>query len=222
MSPAAVTRRVREAIQFTPRSPRQNGEGFSINLVRQEVLPPSVRRLAVYVALGYLAIHALFLIGFLGTALHDGVARYQLQAKYRGQTPATAPGNALKREMRVLNERASDNLAQLNTMVTLQRQQFPVGEKLAGLSRTLPDRTWITSISGKRGDYSIAVQATYLVNDEKPYDVPTKQWIEALRADPSFGRDLRRLDVGASSRKKSQGETERYSFELNAGWQPKK
>ena len=228
MSPATVTRRVREALQgslqgsglprLTPRSPRLNGEGFSINLVRHEVLPRSVRRLMAYAALGYLAVHALFLMGFLGTTLHHYVARRQLQARFRGQTPITAPGNVLKREMRFLNERASGNLVELNTIATLQRQQFPIGGKLAALSRTLPDRTWITSVSGKREDHSVTVQANYLINEDQPYDVPTKQWMEALRADPSFSTDLRRIDVGTSSRKKSHGEAELFSFELNAGW----
>jgi Tfp pilus assembly protein PilN len=99
----------------------------------------------------------------------------------------------------------------------LHQQRFPVGGKLAALSRTLPARTWITGLSGSREGRKLTVSAAYLVDADKPYELPTKSWIEALKADPRFSGGLKRLDLGSTSRK-TQGTSELLAFDLIAEW----
>ncbi len=189
-------------------------EVFSINFIRREVVPFRVRRVLVYAGFGSLVINLALMIGllvFAGQTRHEA-QRVRVQM---GVNTARAPND----EMETLRERTADNLARLNTLIGLQRSRFYVGSKLAALTRTLPARTWITSLSSERKGRTLLIHACYLVNSEKPYDLPTKGWIEALKADPVFGQGLTRLELAGTSRKR-QGDAELFTFDLTAAWNP--
>ena len=65
----------------------------------------------------------------------------------------------------------------------------------------------------------MTVHAVYLIDPNRPYELPAKEWIEALRTDPRFREGLTRLELGSSSRT-AQGRAELFAFELVAQWQP--
>ena len=194
-------------------------EVFSINFIRHETLPQRVRRALVYAGLSYLVIMMTVLVGLIGFSVFSRGQWQHLRVQLQGQMPSADVLTALKQNMQTLNARAAQDLSALNAMTTLQQQRFLVGGKLAALSKTLPPRTWMTDLSGARDHRTITVQAAYLIDPERPYELPTKRWIEALKADPHFSQGLKRLDVSASSRKR-QGRSERFDFELIAEWQP--
>ena len=114
---------------------------------------------------------------------------------------------------------AKEDLARLTAMIAQQQPRFPVAGKVAALTKTLPPRTWITKISGKNDSRTLAIQAAYLVNPDAPYELPTKAWMQALRADAYFSSGLNRLELKSSARKK-QGLAELALLELVAEWQP--
>ena len=63
----------------------------------------------------------------------------------------------------------------------------------------------------------MTIQAAYLIDPEHPYELPATPWIQALKADPQFGVNLKRLDLQSSSRK-TQGRSELFLFTLSAEW----
>ena len=194
-------------------------KGFSINFVRREVLVHRIRRVLILAAVGYLLANVLLMVWLLSTALLVSGQAWQLQAKLHQKLPTAAASKVLYREMETLQEQAVRDLARMNAIVAVQRQRFLVSNKLAALTKTLPDRTWITGLSGRREGSTLTVQASYLIDPGAPQQLPMKKWMAALREDPQFGQGLKRLDVSASSRKR-QGRSERFDFELIAEWQP--
>ena len=195
-----------------------NSTVFSINFLRHEIIPLSVRRALIFVALAYLAAHVLFL-GYLSTVAVSSRAEWKkVQVGLQGEVPSSAALTDLKAEMAIMQENAAKELGELNRIIARKREEFPFGGKLGAIAKTLPARTWITGISADRENRRLTIQSTYLVNPENPYDNPTKKWIEALKADPSFGSRLKRCDLGASSQK-MQGKVEIYSFELVSEWE---
>ena len=197
--------------------PFSGSEVFSINFIRHTTVPRAVRRALVYVALGYLVVNVAVMIGLLGAAGRSRAEWRALQATLKGQAASSAEVSAMKQEMATLHDRADGDLAQLNAFLALQQQRFPVGAKLSSLSKTVPARTWITGLSASREARTLTVQASYLIDAKKPYDLPTKEWIAELKADPDFRQGLKRLDLGSSSRK-IQGNAELFVFELIAEW----
>ena len=195
------------------------GPIFAINFIRRETVPLRVRRLLAHAALGYLLANTILFIGFMGTALHSHIQSRKFQQRLQGKRPAPALVRTVRGETETLQEQAKEELAQLNAIMTQRRQRFPIGGKLAALTKTLPARTWVTSLSDVGENRTITLQAAYLVDPERPYDLPMKGWMEALRADPYFVQGLKRLDLGSSSRK-TQGKAELVLFELVAEWQP--
>ena len=191
---------------------------FTINFLRREVLPLSVRRTLIFALLAYLAAHVLFL-GYLSTVAVSSRAEWKkVQAGIQGEVPSTTALADLKAEMATMQENAVKEFSELSRIIARKREEFPFGGKLGGIARTLPARTWVTSLSGDRENRRLTIQATYLVNPENPYDHPTKKWIEALKADPSFGSRLKRCDLGESSQK-MQGKVEIYSFGIVSEWE---
>ena len=194
-----------------------NGESFSINFVRREVIPLRLRRAGAAAAMVYWAANGALAAWFLSNAFILFGQSRQIQAGFR-EKPTAALSGDLIREMETLRGEALKDLAQLNADSALQRKKFFVGGKLAALTTTLPDRVWITGLSGSRDQRTVKIQAAYLVDPEAPHRLPAKGWVDALRADPRFSQGLRRLDPGPSSRKK-QGEAELFDFELGDEWE---
>jgi len=193
------------------------GEVFSINFIRGEFLPPRVRRTFLAAGFWWLIVNGLVLVGLLlmvaGT--HQQSRRLQTAVQQRIASASTVGGAS--QQIEALREQAAQNVSKLNAIIALEQQRFPTGSKLAALTRTLPARTWVTSISGDRGARTLHVQAAYLINPASPYDLPTKEWLAALKDDPGFREGLARLEVGPSSRKRV-GEAELFSFELIGQW----
>ena len=196
-----------------------SGSVFSINFVRSQTLSLRVRRLLTSLALGYIVANLFALTGLLGTALYAHTQRQRFaQSIPGGTTPSIRAVGAGQDDMEI-HRRAQADLAELGAIVAQQKLRLPVGGKLAALTKTLPARTWLTGISGTRAERRITVQATYLIDPERPYELPIKAWMGALRDDPAFRDGLTRLELSASSRK-TQGRAELALFELVAEWQP--
>ena len=190
-------------------------EVFSINFLRREIVPMRVRRILAYAALGYLAVNIVFLF-ILFRAASTTRAEWQTLESAAG-TPSASVAT-LKQEMDTMVEQATRDLTQLGTFIALEKDQFPVGGKLAALAKTLPARTWVTGLSGDREGHKITVSASYLINPEAPYELPMKKWIESLKANDLFGKNLKRIAVESSSQK-MQGKVELCNFELVAEWE---
>ena len=193
-------------------------EGFAINFVRGETLPPWVRLASAYAVISTLAVGLLLALYLVVASAAFFFQSHQLQAKLRGRLPTPAALAVLKQEMQELDDQAVFDLAQFKTFSNLQKQRFLAGERLAALARTLPARTWVVQISGQRAERSMDLQAAYLVDSGTPYKIPAKNWVQDLQADPVFKNGLRGVSIGSSSRK-TQGNSELYLFNLSADWQ---
>ena len=192
---------------------------FSINFIRHQTVSLWMRRALVYVVLGYLVANVCVLAGFVGTSFSTYTQVERLRTAVHTTTPSATAVKTTTDQMRALQGQAKEDLVGLTAIATQQQQRFPVAGKLAALTKTVPARTWITGISGARENRTILVQAADLVDPNTSYDLPTKGWMEALRADPSFGRGLKQLELKSSS-KKMQGTAELVVFQLAAEWQP--
>ena len=192
---------------------------FSINFIRNEFLPVCTRRAIVYGASAYLALNLVWGVSLLADAFATRMKISSVENQLRrGQTPGLTPSES-NSEMSALYEHAIQDLGQMNSVTSLMRRRFPGAGKLDALSQTLPARTWITEISANRDARMLTFHAMYLLDPAKPYELPTKGWVQALKADPNFSRGLKRLELG-NSFQKSQGSAELFSFELNAEWAP--
>ena len=199
-------------------TPYRGGAVFSINFVRSDMVPMRFRRIMLYSILGYLAVNVAVLFGLMRMASNTQDEWQALQAALNGELTSATAVNALTQEMDRMNAQATRDVEQLDRVIALKREEFFVGGKLASLARTIPIRTWITDISGDRDGRRITIQAAYLIDPEAPYDLPTKAWIDALRADPDFGDGLKQIVLGESSQK-MQGSAELFSFDLIVEWE---
>ena len=185
---------------------------FSINFIREEQIPIHVRRIGIYAALAYLFLNALWLAGSLGYLCYSA-----------GSSALAGKQAGIQGQMESLYEQATQNLNQINSLALLGREKFLVADKLRALARTLPTRTWIASVSSDRGERRLMIQALYLIDSGKPYELPTKAWMKALRSDPLFNPGLKSLEL-VNSFQKTQGSAELFSLTFLAEWEgvPKK
>lgn len=191
---------------------------FSINFIRHHSLPVAVRRVLLYTAIGYVVASVIVLAVLLGMGVSSGTQWRALQHHVQQATPSRSGRSAaVREEMDVLRQQAAQNVAELHAAIERRQRQFPVGGKLAGLTRTLPARTWLTNVTGEQKDRKMTIQAAYLVDPERPYDLPTKGWMAALKADPAFGQGLKSLELTSSTRK-NHGRAELFIFQLSAAW----
>ena len=196
-----------------------SGPVFSINLIRHQTLSLRVRRTLAYLGLGYLLANAVALVVLLAVAATTSRQIHRTRVQLTTQAPSASAVEVVRREMETVQQRATEELARLQAMVSQQQQRFPVGGKLAALARTVPPRTWITGLSGARKDRTLTIRAAYLIDPDHPYELPTKTWMDALRTDPTFRDGLKRLTLGTSSRT-TLGKAELFSFDLIAEWKP--
>jgi len=192
-------------------------EVFSINLIRRQLtLPP--RKIVLYVALAYLGFQAVWTVGLLGTAAHSFVKRFELQHALEKHGLDLSSLKALRSEVETLSHEAEDHAGEFTSILALEKKRFPIGGKLAALTETLPSRTWITQLSADQDQRLFKIQAVYAVDPAKPFELPAKKWMEALKADPRFGSGLKRMDLESSSRVGSQDKISLYTFDLVAEW----
>ena len=188
-------------------------EVFSINFVRGRAMPAALRRSLLYAAVGYVVLNVVVAAGLVVS----GIGAQAEWSRIQGTTSSSTPIAAQKQEIEVLRQRAAADLAQLEAVAKLSHQRFTAGEKLDALTTTIPARTWITNAVASRDGRTLKIDALYLIDPQRPYDLPTKPWIDGLRADSRFSKKLKRLEMGETSRK-SQGEAQLFSFSLIAEW----
>lgn len=170
----------------------------------------------VYATTVYLGINALVLLWLLALAFSAVEHAHRVQVSLGG---VGRPVNLreIPQEMEGLQDQAVRDLVMLSNAKLLQQQRLLVAGKLSAVSQTLPPRTWITGLSGDRNTRTIRIDAVYLIDPANPYELPAKAWMEALRNDAAFSRDLKRLELEDSSRK-IQGSAELFAFRLVAEW----
>ncbi len=220
MNPAVLARPAKKnRAEQNPGRPEFSDGIFSINFIRNEFLPARMRRYLLYGALAYLALN----LAWGGSLLVNGfAARIKISSveKQLAKVSSSVPlPKSAKPEIEIFYERAIQDLGQMNSLTNLMKRRFPGAGKLDALSKTVPERTWITEISANRDTRALTIHAMYLLDPAKPYELPTKGWVQALKSDPHFSRGLKRLELG-NSFQKSQGSAELFSFELNAEWAP--
>ena len=194
-----------------------NAGVFSINFARQEILPPSVKRCLAYLVLGYLAVNVFAAVFFMAVTFRMYQEQRQLALDLQSTALSPKAIADLRHEWKSLKKEVSSHLVRLNSAIAIEKERFGLAEKLAGLSRTLPPRTWIAALGGNRSGRTLTVQALYVGKPDEPYKVPGKEWIEALKADPAFGSGLKRIEL-AQPPQRVQKKAELYSFGLVAEW----
>lgn len=183
-------------------------EPFAINFVRPHPWQMLAKRTLSVIATGYLTANLVVALVLVISLIHLSRQR----SAHRVAAPA-----AVMQEMRELQAQAKQQLAELTTIIADQQQQFPAAGKLAALANTLPARTWITGIESAREARTLRIRALYAIDPEQPFELPAKGWIDALRADPIFGQQLKQLSLEHTSRD-SRGKLELFSFEIAAEW----
>ena len=191
-------------------------EAFAVNFSRPAILSPRVRRALAKLTAGYLLLGAAAGILLLGFALWTHLDARRLQGRL-GNTGTSATEQASRQTMADLQAQAMLQTNGLTAMNAQLATRFPVGAKLAALTTTLPARTWVAGLEARRDAHTLTIKAVYFIDPEHPYDLPTTRWIETLKADPAFGRGLKRLDLQGSSRE-TRGRAELFVFTLSAEW----
>ena len=192
-------------------------EVFSINFLRRESLPLPFRRLRAYLALVYLGLSAMTLVFLLFVTLNLQLKYKKMQVSFQKEFPSEMALVELEPRMKLLRQEVSNLWNRFSLLTALQKEHFPVSDKLVGLVRTLPSRAWLTKIQGSRERRTITIEARYLIDPRHPYQIPTKQWLEALKKDPDFGRGLKSLELKKTS-KVTQEKVELYALEFFAEW----
>ena len=205
-----------DVLRNRPLAPRAGGEVFAINFARRALVPVRIQWFVAAAAVLSLSLNVLVLLGL--------VVNETMAEKALGEVTARLGESGLSSvtvlEMQELHQRASYDLATLKIATGMAEQQLPAADKLAALSRTLPARTWITKIAGDWAERRITVSARFLVDAENPYELPSKAWIDALRADAGFSQGLRRSELTSSSRQ-GLGKADVFAFDLVAEWSPR-
>ena len=191
-------------------------EVFSINFIRQGLIPLPVRRLILYGVLGYFGINLLVTAGLLSAGFSASFGQFLLKTKIKKEL--TSPHlNEFEDERLQLKQDLAGRSRQLKSIVQIEEVRFMAGEKLAGLAETLPVRTWMIRVSRDPGARALKIQSNYFLDPEKPAELPVKEWAEALKSNPHFNQNLKRLDMTTSSRT-NQGKAKLFTFELEAEW----
>lgn len=190
---------------------------YAINFARTQSIPLALKRGLAKTALGYLGLNVLIALVLLILAVFSYMGHWQTERALRANLAAGMTIPKIESAMAELYLRASQNLTQLGTFIAPEKGQFRSADKISALARTLPSQTWIKTITENSAERSMTVHALYLVNPDKPYELPTKAWAEALKADPDFGKDLKRIELRESSQT-HRGSTELYTFQFLAKW----
>ena len=196
----------------------RSSEAFGINFARGRTLPASVRRALAWLALAYVLANLVIGCALLGlTVLSFTEAQRVRQLAGASLNPAAQ--RVAQQEMADLQAQAGLQATQLNAIIERLARRLPAAGKLAVLASTLPARTWITGLDAKREGHTLTIKATYLIDPEHPYELPTTAWVGALKSDARFGQGLKRLELQNSSRK-TVGRAELFEFTLAAEWGP--
>ena len=186
-------------------------EVFALNLIRTQDAPTPITRALAWAGIAWVAANVAVVVALTAAGTRAIRERVALQIGAPAAPPST---DALAS----LHAQALARLHDLTTALAAQRHEFPLGGKLAAVTRTLPARTWLTELIADRPSRVVRIRARYWIDPERSYEAPTAGWIDALKADPQFAAGLKRLEPGPSSRE-SQGGAEVLAFELIAEWE---
>ena len=195
-------------------------EVFSINFIRREFVPLSIRRAVIYGAFVFLLINAAILLGMIVFAVQSHSELHAIQKILAREIPTKAAMADLRQDLSILETRAGTHTQQLDAVASFQKDRLWAGEKLDAIAETLPARTWVTQIAGAEAQKTFTIQAIYLIDPKKPYELPIKGWMEKLKGNPQFREGLSRFELTNSSRK-LQGNAEVCDFQMIAEWNPK-
>lgn len=199
------------SLAINPKAVTSPERAFAINFTRPHPVKAYVAKVLPIATTAYLAANAVAFVFLLITSF------YCLWIGRIERAPLATPVHSAG-EIAELQQQTSQQLAELRTVIIAQQARFPGAGKLAALANTLPARTWITSIESNWKDATATIRASYLTDPEKPYALPAKAWIDALKADPKFGDQLKQLSLRQSSQK-TLGKGELFNFELSAAWE---
>lgn len=190
---------------------------FSINLIRSQSFFLRNRRLLSYATVGYFIAQGLIFLGLVLWGLGLWGQAVYLDKSFHRIFPASDSIKDYKAHLNQLSQRAQASLDEVKAAVAIEKDKFRVAGKLAGIVRTIPIRTWITSIRVTAATRSMVIAAGFLVDMEDPDERPFKDWIEALKKDPGFSPGLKQIEQVSSSETR-KGEADVSLFEIRAGW----
>lgn len=200
--------------------PRQMGGAaggvFSVNLIRGRGAPLWLRRALIAATFAYVILQSVMCLALLGTAFYANRSTAALRAILGPQLEAASLED-LGASMSQLQQQAGGLAARLGAAAAHQAGRFPLAGKLAACVRTVPPRTWIVEITGDAKARTLILRAEFLPEPDAPHALPVKAWVDALRADPVFGRGLQELAMSASSRS-TRGRATVFWFELAGRW----
>ena len=175
------------------------------------------RRLIPFVILGYFIVQGLLLISLLvwGLGLNAEVTR--LTQSFQKTFPSSFSSGGYKASLDQLFQRAQAELARLKVATVIEKDKFRIAGKMAGIVRTVPVRTWISSIQLDTSKRSMSIKACFLADAMDSDALSVTHWIEALKKDPGFGPGLKTIGE-VSSYQIQKGAVEISLSEIQAGW----
>jgi Tfp pilus assembly protein PilN len=196
---------------------RDSPDIFAVNFIRSRSFGATHRRLIIFVMLGYFVAQGLILIALVlwGLGFRDEAVRYN--RNFQMAFPSISSSEDYSEQLNQLTRRAEASLAGLKEAIAIEKDKFRVAGKLAGIVRTLPMRTWVTSVRFDAAERTLSVEAVFLVDEKAPDQEPMKEWTEALKKDPGFGAGLKKIELVRSTQAQ-KGDAEILVFEIKAGW----
>ena len=203
---------------FGPEPAGKLPEAFSINLIRSKNFFVLHRQMIFFTALAYLMAQSLLFLFLFFWGMGLQVEAIKLHRDFQKEFPSGSSEKEFEAHLDDLYEKAGVSLKDLDAVIAIEKDKFQIAGKLAGIARTIPPRTWVTSIKLDGWRRSMMLEARFLVDVADPYQLPTKKWIDALKNDPTFGEGLEQIDYLQSSQTQV-GHAEIGFFEIEARWQ---
>ena len=198
--------------------PTEKSSGaFSINLIRSRSFFLQHRRPLSFLMFGYFVLQVLIFLALVVGSLGLWGQTLYLDRSFHQIFPESSTRKEFRARLDQLSQRAQASLGELKGAITIEKEKFRVAGKLAGLVRTIPVRTWISTIRVDAKTRTMSIQAGFLIDMEDPDERPMKDWIEALKKDPGFSPGLKKIEQGSSS-ETEKGRAAVCLFDIKAGW----
>ena len=192
-------------------------EVFSINFLRHETFSQKIKRGLAYFSVGFLALNLIVLIVFLSWTFQTYYQAHLRLERLTSGTSSEATFGSLQSRTEAIYQQAVHDLTRINSILEIRREGLSLADKLAALARTLPERTWITEINFDRSSRSLSVQAMSWMQTDTLTESPLKEWLQALKADPDFGKGLQKIGLVKTLQRRKE-KIELYTFEFVAEW----
>ena len=190
-------------------------EIFSINFIRHESVPMSVRRVSVYLILVYLILSAVALSFLLTASMRFYKERQALSDELSNVAPEDRSVENMQLDLTNTRAKLSDNTSRLGALIAAQK--FHIADKWCGLASTFPDDVWITEMSSPENSKIINISAVYVDARDKPFEAFVHSWTETLKNDSRFGRGLKEIKLTRSAAE-AKTYASLYSLDLSSEW----